>query len=652
MYRIMLLTLCSFLLNKAIAEVKLPQILGDHMVLQRDKPIVIWGWANPKEKVSVTFGGKTKSVVADKSGNWKVTLDAAAAGGPYEMIIKGKNTIKLKDILIGDVWVCSGQSNMEWPISASKDAVVEIASANFPTIRHIKIPNTISLEPKEDVHQTTWEVCSPKNAPDFTAVGYFFARELTKSLSIPIGLINSSWGGTHVETWTSRDAFEQSDEFRSMIQQLPVLNLDSLARLKKEQTMKRIVDLQGKLPEHKEEAAKWREIDFDDAAWKAMVVPKLWEAQALGEVDGVVWLRKTITLQKPQPGEQASVSLGMIDDSDETYFNGVKIGAVKNKWNEKRNYTIPAELLRVGKNVIAIRIEDTGGGGGIHGDSSMLNIAIGDQKISLAGIWQYKIESILEGVGAIGPNSYPTLLYNAMIHPLLRTKIKGVIWYQGESNAGRAFQYRKAFPLMINDWRQKWDQGEFPFYFVQLASFNADNGNSTRGSTWAELREAQALTLSLSNTGMAVTTDIGDPVDIHPRNKQDVGKRLAALALNRTYDRQAVDSGPTYESMKVEENKVVITFTTAGKLTTSDKYGYVKGFEIAGADQRFHYAKASIEGNKVVVTSEKVSSPTAVRYNWADDASDGNLYNDAGFPAAPFRTDNWKGITEDAKFTF
>jgi sialate O-acetylesterase len=314
-------------------------------------------------------------------------------------------------------------------------------------------------------------------------------------------------------------------------------------------------------------------------------------------------------------------------------------------------YNIPPGVLKAGKNVIAVRVEDTGGGGGIYGDAEFVKLTVGSKVLSLAGLWKFQIEGLIGGNPTAGPNDYPTLLYNAMINPLIPYGIKGAIWYQGEANAGRAYQYRKAFPLMISDWRERWKEGNFPFYFVQLATFNSNNGTSKNGSEWAELREAQAMTLSLPNTGMSITTDIGEAGDIHPKNKQDVGKRLAAIALHDTYGIEGEYEGPVFQSMKVENGKAVVSYTHAGSgLYVKDKYGYIKGFEIAGADQQFHYAKAIVQGDKVIVWQDGLTNPVSVRYNWADDASDGNLYNKDGFPAAPFRTDDWKAVTADVKY--
>ena len=553
--------------------------------------------------------------------------------------------------MVGEVWICSGQSNMEMPIEGwgkINNYEKEIAAANYPLIRHIKVPNTISSTPQDNIPKADWKVCSPETAGDFTAAGYFFARELYNKLKIPVGLINTSWGGTMVETWTSRQAFENSDEFKEMIATMPQLNLDSMAKIKKEESLKRIEALQGSMDNI--DATNWNEPTTNDNAWPQMQLPNFWETQQLGDMDGIVWFRKTINLSAEDAGKAATLELAMIDDNDVTYVNGTKVGSTA-AYNAKRNYPVEPGILKEGKNVIAVRVDDTGGYGGIYGDSADMKLTIGNHPIPLYGAWHFKVEKITGGSASIGPNSYPTLLFNAMLNPLIPYAFRGVIWYQGETNAGRAYQYRKAFPLMITDWRKRWNDGDFPFYFVQLASFNADNGNSNNGSTWAELREAQAKTLSLPNTGMAVITDIGDSSNIHPKDKQDVGKRLAAIALHNVYGEDIVYNGPVYTSMKTEGNKANISFTDIGSgLIAHDRYGYIKGFEVAGADKKFHYAKAYISGNTVVVYNDSVNAPVAVRYGWADNNLEDNLFNKEGFPAGPFRTDDWKGITEGVKY--
>ena len=645
-----LLLLLTFSVTQIFANVSLPKIFGDNMVLQRNRSIPVWGWADANEKINVKFNHQTKSVTADNNGNWKINLDKENAGGPYQLIVQGNNTVTFNNVLVGEVWVCSGQSNMEMPIEGwgkVNNYEQEIAAANYPEIRHIKIPNTVNTIPQKDISNGEWKICSPATAGDFTAAGYFFARELYNQLHVPIGLINTSWGGTMIETWISREAFENSDEFKDMIAQMPQLNVDSLTKAKKEVSEKKIETLQGSLPAQGE-ADSWKNADIDDSKWPQMQLPSLWEQKQLGDLDGVAWFRKTIDVSAADAGKEATLELAMIDDNDVTYVNGVKVGAT-NSYNAQRKYIIPAGILKEGKNTIAVRVEDTGGGGGIYGEASDMKITIGNNVISLAGDWYFKVEQISGDASSVGPNSYPTLLFNAMVNPLIPYAIEGVIWYQGEANAGRAFQYRKAFPLMITDWRNRWNEGNFPFYFVQLASFNAANGNSKNGSTWAELREAQTMTLSLPNTGMAVTTDIGNSTDIHPKDKQDVGKRLAAIALHNVYKKDIVYSGPMYKSMKIDGNKINIYFANTGSGLIA-KNGDLKGFEIAGSDKQFYPATATIEGDHIIVSSDKVSNPVAVRFGWMDDAGEDNLFNKEGFPAPPFRTDSWKGITEENKF--
>jgi sialate O-acetylesterase len=647
--KLRILTLLFLISLSGYSNIKLPKVLGDNMVLQRNKPINIWGWADAGEKVSVQFNKQSVSAKADKTGKWFLTLKPEVAGGPYLLTIKGKNLITLSNILVGEVWVCSGQSNMEWPLRAAINATQEIKQADYPMIRHFEVQKSVSSKLEDDVKGGEWKICTPENAGGFTAVGYFFARELYNELKIPIGLVHTSWGGTHSETWTSREAFEQSAEFKDMIASMPKLDLDAVAKQKNETLMKKLTDLGITLPKA-DEAKQWSSISFTDSKWPTMTLPDLWEEKALGDLDGVVWFRKKFSIPKADAGKAATLQLAMIDDIDETFINGVQVGSTK-AYNEKRSYAIGADRLKEGENVIAIRVTDTGGGGGVYGDAADMKLTIGNSVLPLAGDWKYQIEKIQSAGSSVGPNAYPTLLYNAMLHPLLNLGIQGAIWYQGESNAGRAYQYRTAFPLMITDWRTHWKQGNFPFLFVQLASFNSANGDSEHGSTWAELREAQTMTLALPHTGMAVTTDIGEAKDIHPRNKQDVGKRLAAIALHDVYGKNIEFSGPAYEAMKVEGKNIRISFTHVGSgLLAKDKYGYLKGFEIAGADQKFHYAKAWIEGNTVVVSSDQVSNPVAVHFAWADNPEDANLFNKDGFPAVPFRTDTWKGITENGKF--
>lgn len=636
----------SFLLflsiNTLQANVHLANIFADNMVLQHHSKIPVWGWSNANEKITVKFNQQSKTTSADSTGKWIVYLDEENAGGPYVLNVKGKNTIQINNVLVGEVWICSGQSNMEWTVGQSENATKEIETANTPLIRHIKIPKEINSDPNKDFISVPWETCSPQTVANFTAVGYYFAKERSAKLNIAIGLINASWGGTNIETWISKEGFESDAEFREMIQSLPKINLDSLLILKIEATKRQIETLQ-KAEIDPKKSTSFNLISFNDSNWPEMNQPSIWEEQQLGNLDGVVWLRKHFTLEKVSGA--AVLEIPAIDDNDITYVNGIKVGETIG-WDKKRTYQIPAEILKTGQNIIAIRVEDTGGGGGIHGNENELKIKLNETEITLNGKWKFQVEVIQN---SLNPNEFPSLCYNAMIHPLIPFAFKGVLWYQGETNAPRAHQYRKSFPLLINDWRKK-SQSDFPFYYVQLATF-ITTGNSNEGCEWAELREAQTTTLSVKNTAMVVTTDIGDPNDIHPINKKTVGNRLGAIALKNLNQENIICSGPSYQSFKNIENQTIITFDNIGNgLITSNEIGIVNGFEVAGDDQIFYPAKAFIKDNKVIASCEKVPSPIAVRFGWIGDASLCNLFNKEGYPAVPFRTDDWKTITTEEKY--
>jgi sialate O-acetylesterase len=625
----------------ANANVRMPLLFSDGMVLQRNKEIPVWGWAEANEKVEVRFNKQTKTIQADKDGKWMIKLSAEKAGGPFELIITGKNKIVIKDVLVGEVWICSGQSNMEFQMYKVMNAEKEMADSNYPMIRHFGVAQDLSGTPKEDLKQGNWLVANKENIRDFTAAGFFFAKKLYAELKIPIGIINTSWGGTNVETWTSREAFENSDQFKAMIFEVPQVDMDAVFEGYKKSVLENLKKIQG-FDVSMENEAQFKNPDFNDKSWPEIKAPSLWENQQPGNMDGIVWMRKTVVLTADQAKKEAVLYLSKVDDEDQTYVNGVEVGT-NNLWDKQRVYKIPANVLKEGANTIAIRITDYSGGGGIYGDPSDLKIQFKDSNFPLDGLWKF---NVIQVKIAISPNSYPSLLYNAMVNPLVPYAFQGVLWYQGEANVWRAKQYKKAFPLMIQDWRTKWKQGDFPFYFVQLSTFNEFNGNSKVGSRWAELREAQSETLKVPNTGMAVTTDIGNAKDIHPTNKQDVGLRLAAIALNNVYGKKQIYSGPTFKSQQIKGNQIILTFDNIGSgLTTSDNSENVKGFEIAGADKVFHSAKAIIKGNTVIVSSDEVKNPVAVHYGWADDDTEINLFNKEKFPASPFRTDNWEMIT-------
>ncbi|MCO5241102.1 MAG: sialate O-acetylesterase [Chitinophagaceae bacterium] len=654
-FRILLFFMCLLNVSHLVAGVHLPKIFASHMVLQRNKPIPIWGWADAGEKVTVALKGfiakgQEKTTKASKDGKWMIYLDVEKAGGPYQLVIKGKNnTVILDDVLIGEVWICSGQSNMGMRVEESANAGEEIVAAHYPQIRHFKVAWNISLTPEDDLQGEDWKVTTPENVGKFTAAGYYFARSLYEKLGVPIGLINSSWGGTMVETWMSKDAMQSFNEFSEVVKAMPA-SMHALGDKRRTKLANAINDLQGGLPSTAE-VQSWSAASFDDSNWKTIGLPDYFDRKALGYLDGAVWFRREFILPDSLSGMSMVLSLGTIDDIDITYVNGVKVGSTPTKTSTGRTYILDPSQLHAGKNFIAVRIEDLGDRGGFTGKPSDMKISRDAYEQPLSGTWKFRIETSVDNNQFVGPNETGALLYNAMIAPLIPYAIRGVIWYQGEYNAGRAYQYRKSFPLLISDWRSHWKE-EFPFLFVQLASYNDNNGSSNKGSAWAELREAQALTEQLMpQTGMAVIHDIGDPENIHPANKQEVGRRLSLHALRIVYGQEVVSRGPQFESMQKEGNKIVISFSNTGSgLTVHDKYGYLHGFEIAGADKKFYWAKAEIRDSKVVVWSDRVSEPVTVHYGWADDNMEANLFNKEGLPAAPFRTDIWKGITEEATF--
>ena len=640
----------AFLILKA--EVRLPHIIGNNMVLQRNQELRIWGWADRGEKVTVHLNEAVESTRCGKDGKWLITLPAMEAGGPYAMKIRGRNIIELENILIGDVWVCSGQSNMESRVEAFPWAGEESARADYPGIRLFTVPRNTQLSPADEIPGGEWQECNPETVLPFSAVGYFFGKHIHKEVGVPIGLLNTNWGGTNIETWTSGESIGQVPEFAERVAGLADLDTEAALERKKAE-MREIIDkYAADEPGIRDGHAVWAATELDLEGWGTMELPQLWEGAGLVGLDGIVWFRLEVDLPAEVAGRGITLALGPIDDSDWTWVNGHKVGETMQKYNLDRVYEVPAEYLNEGTNVIAVRVEDTGGGGGFNGSSEQMIIVSADFMISLAGEWNFRVsptELNLNTGAVLGPNSNPTLLYNGMIHPLLDFRVKGAIWYQGESNASRAYQYRELFPLMIEDWRKHWEYPDMPFMFVQLANFMKPPRKPGE-SSWAELREAQAMALSLPGTGMAVAIDIGEADDIHPINKQDVGKRLALAALNVAYGKDLVFSGPVYKDMIIAGDNAILSFEhVGGGLKARDRYGYLNGFSIAGEDRIFHWARAHIQGDKVFVYSQKVKQPVAVRYGWADNPDDVNLYNAEGLPASPFRTDDWPGVTQGKK---
>lgn len=608
------------------ARVVMPHIFSDNMVLQRDIPLTVWGWADRNEKITLTFNGQIKSAKANEKGQWQISLNPMKYGGPFEMVIKGTNEIVYKNVLIGEVWIASGQSNMEFMVRNSLNAEKEIAEANYPEIRHIDVPNTMAGSPREDFESQGWQVCTPENAGSFTAVGYFFARHLYQHLHIPVGIINASWGGTNVEAWMSTDAY-------TLCQGTEAGKTAEIAK-KNDEIQKAAEEWRKNIERLDSGFRKGWERPSDVSEWMQVMMPGIIENQ-INFSDGVIWLTKEFWLSKEESTHPVIFTLGEIDDNDQTFVNGHKIGETKG-YNVFRRYEAMPEILQSGKNIIVIRIEDTGGRSGISCETKQLKIITFRRERLLSGDWYAMpaVNLVRPGNHLLSPNNYPSCLYNGMIHPLIRYAIRGVIWYQGEANAGNPDLYAIRFPAMITDWRKQWGLGDFPFLFVQLANFEANKNDN-----WPGLREAQLKTLSLPNTGMAVTIDIGDPYDIHPRNKQEAGYRLSLAARKLAYGENITYSGPLFKSVRYENGKAMLEFDHIGSgLSVGGPCGCLCGFEIAGNDNVFVDARAEITDNRVVVWNENVKDPVAVRYGWANSPRCTGLYNKEGLPASPFRT--------------
>lgn len=652
--RKILLTASLFISIAVSAQLRTANIFTSHMVLQRDKAVPVWGWANKNEKVSVQFNGQTVSAKADANGKWMISLKPIPAGGPYGMrITSKKDSVVLNDIMMGDVWICSGQSNMEWVVQNANNAKEEIANSTNVPVRQFKVANQVALQPQDDITRGEWVAASPQSTGSFTAVGYFFAKELAAQLHVTIGLISDNWGGSQVESWIGKDAMLGSDELKDYAQNSLPTNWAQADSIMVVNLKKNLSDKNNNtLPEHNLQKLLQADTTVFNA-WLPYNAPGQWDWQGVWAFRGTGYYERTVDISEAEAASASTLSLGDNDGKFELYINGTLIKQGEGKAAHLIN--VPAQTFKSGKNILLLRqdkqTEPAWYGNGLMGDASTLYLQLSDAKISLAGGgWHIMPDLDAPATFNHGANNHGTIIYNAMIKPIIPYTVKGVIWYQGETNAGRAYQYRKTFPLLIESWRKEW-KDDFPFLFVQLSSFGKQQ-SSNEGSDWAELREAQTMTLSLPNTGMAVTTDIGNPDDIHPRNKQDVGKRLAATALNKVYGMPSVTpSGPMYKSSEFKDGKAYISFDYAESgLSAKNKYGYLQGFEIAGADKKFYYAQATIDGNKVIVWNEKVSQPVAVRYGWANAPTDANLFNNIGFPASPFRTDNWPGITENKKF--
>lgn len=627
------------------AQLRLPALFADNMVLQQKKVNRVWGWADPGQLVQVDFLEKNYPAFADANGNWSVFLDAAPAGKTGTMAVwAGETTFEFNNVAIGEVWICSGQSNMEWRMDMLKETYPqELKTARNDNIRFMVVEKTLATSPQKDLPVSTkWTAVTPETVGACSAVAYWYAKQLQQELKVPIGLIVTAWGGTPAQSWTSFEGLHDFSTYRqNFIDKIHPLKLGDMSRKLQEgreafrRTMEAKADYMKQLIQP----------GFDDSQWKEMYLPKPWEAQGFPALDGIVAFRLSFNVDAADAGKEAILDMPAIDDIDSSYINGTFVGTMR-QWDALRKYKIPAGVLKEGKNILVIKVQDDQGGGGLSDGAVKFAVTTGSRTIELIGNARYDIIAVLPdltgGFGAL--EHQPAVLYNAMIAPLLPLSIQGAIWYQGESNADNkadAIEYKQLFPAMIKDWRQRWGQGEFPFLFVQLATFGAIQSQPA-DANWGYLREAQSATLSLPNTGMAVTTDIGNPLNIHPVQKQEVGERLAAEAMRVVYGKPNLPStGPQFSSFKIKGNQVILEFKNTGKGLLA-KAGPLKQFAVAGADKKFYWAEAVIVGRQIIVTCKQVPKPVAVRYAWANSPVDANLYNKEGFPASPFRTDRWE----------
>jgi sialate O-acetylesterase len=643
--------LIFFIQTTVFGQVKLARIFSDHVVLQQQKPVPVWGWAKAGEKVKVTLAGQTVNTKADDSGKWLVKFTPLEAGGPHILNVTAKSgNASVQDILIGEVWLCSGQSNIEWPVSSANNFETERQNADFPQIRHFRVEHEVTLKPVDDLKSGDWKIASSETVGDFTAIGFFFARELYQKLNVPIGILHSSWGGSQIEGWISKEAMLADEELKTYAQNLPE-TWEAADAMMDSKLRKQLFKNASFTPTPEDEKV-YVSGNANLSDWQQAADPiGQWDWKGLMGFRGKGFMAKEVMISADYVAKETVLSLSENDSPNEIYINGKQIYQGTQKGIRKIN--IAANSWKEGKNQLVIKlgnmVNTSWFGPGLSGSANDLYIEYNKRRISLASDWKLMPSFAEKHEYAHLMNNVGTTIYNAMIVPLIPFAIRGTLWYQGETNAGRSFQYCRTFPLLINDWRKLWND-DFSFYWVQLSSFGSDNDSNT-GSGWAELREAQNMTLSLPKTGMAVTTDVGNPNNIHPTNKQDVAHRLAANALKLDYGMNISYASPIFDHAEFKNGKAEVFFKNAENgLMVKDRYGYLKGFEIAGEDKVFYYAKAEVSGKNVTVSHPKVPNPVAVRYAWSDAPAEVNLYNTDGFPASSFRSDSWPGITVDKKF--
>ncbi len=626
------------------AQIKMPHVFSDHMVLQRNIAIPLWGKAAPSSSITIEFANQHIITRSDSNGSWEAKLPAFQAGGPYTLTVsetaKPESAIQFTDVLIGDVWIASGQSNMEWQVQQAEGADSTIAHAANEQLRLFFVPHNKSIEPLENTLPAQWAVCDSVSVKTISAVAYYFATQVQKEINVPIGILQSTWGGTPVEAWTSREMLLSQPLMRDR-----VLANDSITPAHFVKDSLDLIEFWD-IVYHPRNGVDsiYSKPGFDDHNWKKVPVPGViseWEPKFY---EGMIWLRKTIELPKNFTGKDLQLNLGHPEMNYSLYFNGTEI--CKTQWNANLNhsYSIPKNIVHKGENVIAVRIAALWGGGGLNAPGDAIYLSNGKEKYSLTGDWLFQ-KDLEDQIPQIhNYQYYPSYLYNAMIEPIVPYGAKGFLWYQGEANDSIAYNYRYLLPDLISDWRIRWQQGYLPFLLVQLPNYMKAQDQPV-DEKWAVMRESQSKTLNEPNTGMTCIIDLGNPDNIHPTNKIEVGTRLANVALKQVYSQDRIASGPVLKSFTVNGNEVRLKFTETGAgLKTSDGKSPT-GFAIAGNDQQFYWAEASIDGDEVILKSEQVAAPVAVRYAWANNPQC-NLINSINLPAIPFRTDNWKVVTQ------
>jgi sialate O-acetylesterase len=647
-----LLLACSSVEKNSHKRFSVAPIFSDYAVLQREKPNKIWGTGEYGSIVKVVFDGQVYQAKIDKFGNWCVETASLKAGGPYDLrLICDKDTLSFYDILVGDVWLCSGQSNMEFSVGNFSWKEEELQTATNCNIRFYTVPNTIDVIPNDKVPASSWKTAMGNDLLSLSATAYFFAKNIQPEINVPVGLIASDWSGTAAEPWMSKESLSGFLQFKEVLSEL---NSNTQSKEEIEQAFEQyrkngwdsLYYLTGTGVEE-----KWYlpETDFSD--WTPIKFPNYWEDAhvELDNFDGAVWFMTSFDLPSDFSGNSFHIFLDYVKDYNIAWVNGHKIGETygNKSWSD---YYAPAACLKPKGNILVVRVFNVEGKGGFNYHPLW-------ESDILAGHWVCKADYAIDHntfpkpkIVNVNPFSYPTVIYNAMIHPLRNYALTGFIWYQGESNAGRGYEYRTIFPALIQGWRHTFNQGDLPFYFVQLANFETPPEQPV-ASDWAELRESQMCALKLPATGMAVAIDIGEANDIHPKNKQEVGRRLALQALSKAYGKTIEAEAPCITNVVFKDNKALIAVQSPSPLQKSAGTKLVNGFALAGIDSVFYWAdQVELEGDKIIVGSSKVVSPVAVRYAWAKNPGLLHLYSVKGLPLLPFRSDDWPGITDERVF--